>query len=125
MIKISEIFLIFLFIICYVFISKSMNHITEGYQDYIRNNYITFEDIYKNDIYIQEDDYPYAFATHPPTDYAIRRENLRTKLFNRYNQYIKLNPFDKKATIQYPCRSSITKEYIDCGPFSYNTCSMS
>lgn len=70
------------------------------------------------------DDYPYGFATHPPTDHAIRRENLRNKILDKYNLYVKENPFDKKALIQYRCRPSITGEYTDCGPFAKNTCNL-
>jgi len=68
------------------------------------------------------DDYPYEFATHPPTDHAIRREKLRNKIQEKYNLYVKEKPFDKQASVQYKCRPSLTGEYTDCGPYAKNIC---
>jgi hypothetical protein len=70
------------------------------------------------------DDYPYGWATHPPTDYAIRREKLRNEIQEKYNLYVKQNPFDKKALVQYKCRPTITNEYTDCGPYARNICTI-
>lgn len=104
-------------LLLFYFFKLKFNTFSEGFDNLHRSK---IEQHYRFTL----DDYPYGFATHPPTDYAIRREKLRNKILDKYNEYIKLNLFDKKASVQYPCRPSITKEYIDCGPYSYNICKL-
>ena len=74
------------------------------------------------------ENYPYAAATHIPTNYAVEQQETINIFNDKISRFTTDKPPGNSFTMQYGCRKSpITYKsdsYKYCGAWSYNACNV-